>query len=56
MIRSILFILQTDLYPVDMIPAIVEAVEVIAKANWSTDDTIKPLVSYLAANLQVPGW
>lgn len=54
-IRSALFILQTDLYSSDMIPEIVHAIEVIAKANWSTDATIKPIVSYLAANLQVQG-
>lgn len=50
-----LFILQTDLYGEDIIRQVVSAIEVVAKSDWSTEGAIKPILSYLAANLPAPG-
>lgn len=54
-VRKLLFALQTDWYQHDTIPFVVEALKISAQANFSKDDAIKPIVSYLAANLQ-EGW
>ncbi|GBE84628.1 hypothetical protein SCP_0606070 [Sparassis crispa] len=50
-VRKMLFVLQTAWYQQDMIPLLVDAIKVVAEAHFSTDDAIKPIVSYLAANL-----
>lgn len=53
-VRKFLFALQTDWYPQDSMPWFIDTLKVIAEANFSTDDVIKPIVAYLAANLH-PG-
>ncbi|KAF8315416.1 beach-domain-containing protein [Clavulina sp. PMI_390] len=50
-VRQLLFMLQTDLFAEDMVRQLVTALEVIAKSNWSSEASIKPILSYLAANL-----
>ncbi|KAI5118373.1 hypothetical protein M0805_008701 [Coniferiporia weirii] len=50
-IRKMLFVLQTDWYPQDMIVQLVSALRCVAQSCFTADDTIKPIVSYLAANL-----
>ncbi|KII85493.1 hypothetical protein PLICRDRAFT_44793 [Plicaturopsis crispa FD-325 SS-3] len=50
-VRKLLFALQTEWYQHDMVPFVVEALRVTAEAHFSTDVAIKPIVSYLAANL-----
>ena len=52
LVRKLLFVLQTDWYLHDSIPFVVEALKMAAQAHFSKDDAIKPIVSYLAANLQ----
>lgn len=44
--------IQTDWYHPDCLPFLIDALRSGARALWTKDDTIKPLVSYLAANLQ----
>lgn len=51
-VRKLLFVLQTDWYPNETLPFLLEALKVVAEANFSVDDAIRPIVSYLAANLQ----
>ena len=51
-VRKLLFVFQTDWYPNEMLPFILEALKVVAEANFSVDEAIRPIVSYLAANLQ----
>lgn len=51
LVRKFLFVLQTDWYQHDTIPFVVEALTVAIQANFSADDAIKPIISYLAANL-----
>jgi hypothetical protein len=50
-VRKILFALQMDWYQPGSIPYVVNALKVSAQANFSKDDAIKPIVSYLAARL-----
>ncbi|EIN04780.1 beach-domain-containing protein [Punctularia strigosozonata HHB-11173 SS5] len=50
-VRNLLFVLQTEWYPRDMWQYVIEALEVAAVADFSTDRAIKPIISYLAANL-----
>jgi hypothetical protein len=50
-VRKLLFALQTNWYHHDMLPFIVEALRAMAQANFTQQDAIKPIVSYLAANL-----
>lgn len=50
-VRKLLFVLQTSLYQFEVLPALIEAIKVVAQAHFSADDAIKPIVSYLAANL-----
>lgn len=51
LVRRLLFALQTNWYGREAIPWLIEALKVSALANFTKDDAIKPLVSYLAANL-----
>lgn len=50
-VRKLLFVLQMEWYPEEMIGDLIGALKVVAQTHFSTDETIKPLVSYLAANL-----
>ncbi|KAH9919489.1 beach-domain-containing protein [Epithele typhae] len=50
-VKRLLFVLQTNLYPADMMPFLLETIRVVAEAHFSIDDAIRPIVSYLAANL-----
>ncbi|KAF9067929.1 beach-domain-containing protein [Rhodocollybia butyracea] len=52
LVRRLLFVLQTDWYQADSLPSLMDALKSAAQALWTKDDAIKPLVSYLAANLQ----
>ena len=54
-VRKFLFALQTDWYSLESIPWLIETLEVVAEATFSTDDVIKPVVAYLAANLHPGG-
>ncbi|KAH9846387.1 beach-domain-containing protein [Lenzites betulinus] len=50
-VRKLLFVLQTDWYGQDMLPFLLDTLRVVAEANFSIDAAIRPIVSYLAANL-----
>lgn len=56
LVRKLLFVLQTDWYHQDSIPFVVEALKAAAESNFSKEDAIKPIVSYLAANLHGGTW
>ena len=51
LVRKLLFALQADWYSQDVLIPLMEALKVAARASFDKDDTIKPMVSYLAANL-----
>ncbi|KAG6816009.1 hypothetical protein H0H87_009501 [Tephrocybe sp. NHM501043] len=51
LVRRLLFVLQTDWFHQDMTPFVLDALKAAIRANFSKDDTIKPVVAYLAANL-----
>ncbi|KAH7092832.1 beach-domain-containing protein [Auriculariales sp. MPI-PUGE-AT-0066] len=51
LVRKLLYVLQTDWYANDVVPHLIDAIRVVAEQNFSTDGAIKPMVSYLAANL-----
>ncbi|KAF7343336.1 hypothetical protein MVEN_01765900 [Mycena venus] len=51
LVRKLLFALQTNWYQPEVIPYVVEALKAAAQANFSKEEAIKPIVSYLAANL-----
>lgn len=51
LVRKLLFALQSDWYSQDILVHLLVALKVAAKVNFDKDNTIKPLVSYLAANL-----
>ena len=51
-VRKFLFVLQTNLYQPALLPALTDALRVIVEANFSPDETIKPLLSMIAANVQ----
>ncbi|KAG8984948.1 hypothetical protein FRB94_005904 [Tulasnella sp. JGI-2019a] len=57
-VKRILFVIQTPMYKDDLIRDLIDALMCIVKYNFSAEATIKPLVSYLAANLEVvePEW
>ncbi|KAH9925795.1 beach-domain-containing protein [Fomitopsis serialis] len=50
-VRKLLFVMQTSLYSYDMYPQLLEALKIVAQVHFTADDAIKPIVSYLAANL-----
>lgn len=50
-VRKFIFALQTDWYQSESIPWLIDTLKVVAEAQFSTDDVIKPIVAYLAANL-----
>jgi len=51
LVRRLLFVLQTDWFQQDMLSFVMCALKVAMQAQFTKDDTIKPVVSYLAANL-----
>ncbi|KAF8621252.1 hypothetical protein AX15_007913 [Amanita polypyramis BW_CC] len=51
LVKRILFVLQTEWYRGTVIPSIVNALYAACQADFSRDESIKPVVSYLAANL-----
>ncbi|KAJ7241683.1 beach-domain-containing protein [Mycena haematopus] len=51
LVRKLLFALQTNWYQPEVIPYVIEALKAAAQANFSKEEAIKPIVSYLAANL-----
>ncbi|KAF9449865.1 beach-domain-containing protein [Macrolepiota fuliginosa MF-IS2] len=51
LVRKLLFVLQTDWFVADIASRIIETLGVVCRADFRRDGTIKPLVSYLAANL-----
>jgi hypothetical protein len=51
LVRRLLFVLQTDWFQKDMAPFVTDALRVAMQAQFTKDGTIKPIVSYLAANL-----
>ncbi|KAL5513687.1 BPH1 [Sanghuangporus vaninii] len=50
-VRKMLFALQTNWYTTDMAMNLVSALKFVAQACFSADGAIKPVVSFLAANL-----
>lgn len=51
LVRKFLFVLQTNMYQHDAIPSLINALRVAALQYFSVEDSIKPIVAYLAANL-----
>ncbi|KAJ7700350.1 beach-domain-containing protein [Mycena rosella] len=51
LVRKLLFALQTNWYQPEVVPYVIEALKSAAQANFSKEEAIKPIVSYLAANL-----
>lgn len=51
LVRRLLFVLQTGWFQQDMAPFVMDALKVAMQAQFMKDGTIKPIVSYLAANL-----
>ncbi|KAK7042535.1 hypothetical protein R3P38DRAFT_3448691 [Favolaschia claudopus] len=51
LVRKLLFALQTNWYQPEVVPYVIEALAAAAQAHFTKDDAIKPIVSYLAANL-----
>ena len=54
-VRKFLFVLQTDLYQPALLPALTDALRSIVEAHFSPDETIKPILSMIAANVH-NGW
>ncbi|KAF7319608.1 hypothetical protein HMN09_00301200 [Mycena chlorophos] len=54
LVRKLLFALQTNWYGPEVVVHVVQALKSAAQSNFSKDDAIKPIVSYLAANLNAP--
>ncbi|KAG6831011.1 hypothetical protein H0H92_013198 [Tricholoma furcatifolium] len=51
LVRKLLFVLQTDWFQRDTVPFIMDALQAAIRSSFSKEDTIKPVVAYLAANL-----
>lgn len=51
LVRKLLFVLQTEWYQYDVTPFVVKALRNAAEADFTAEEAIKPIVSYLAANL-----
>ncbi|KIJ16201.1 hypothetical protein PAXINDRAFT_76049 [Paxillus involutus ATCC 200175] len=49
--RRLLFALQSSCYPLETVPHVVNALAVVAQAHFTANDAIKPIVSYISANL-----
>lgn len=50
-VRKLLFAVQADWYHGDMLQGVIDVLAVVAEMIFSKEETIKPIVSYLAANL-----
>ncbi|KAJ3536167.1 hypothetical protein NM688_g6872 [Phlebia brevispora] len=50
-VRKLLFALQTDYFPLEAVPSLIETLRIIAQTHLSLNGVFKPLVQYLAANL-----
>lgn len=50
-IRKLLFVLQTEMYPRQSAPAVIQSLTTFLRHHFSADAAIKPVISYLAANL-----
>jgi len=50
-IRKLLFVLQTEMYSHQMAPVLVQSLTTFLRHHFSADAAIKPVISYLAANL-----
>ncbi|KAJ7143646.1 beach-domain-containing protein [Mycena filopes] len=50
-VRKLLFALQTNWYQPEVVPYVVDALKSAAQAGFGKEEAIKPIVSYLAANL-----
>ncbi|KAJ7720932.1 beach-domain-containing protein [Mycena metata] len=50
-VRKLLFALQTNWYQPEVVPFVVDALKSAAQSSFSKEEAIKPIVSYLAANL-----
>lgn len=46
-----MYAIQVDWYQLEAVPWLVDTMRVIAQSDFSADNTVKPIVSYLAANL-----
>ncbi|KAL0958994.1 hypothetical protein HGRIS_014308 [Hohenbuehelia grisea] len=51
LVRKLLFVIQTNWYEPESMPYLLKALKAAARANWTTNDAIKPLVTFCAANL-----
>ncbi|CAL1710979.1 unnamed protein product [Somion occarium] len=51
LLRKLLFVLQTVWYDMEMVKDIVQILRELILKKWNRDDTVKPLIAYLAANL-----
>ncbi|KAI0029515.1 beach-domain-containing protein [Vararia minispora EC-137] len=49
--KQLLFVWQTNWYPPECLPYLQLAMQSVIEATFTSDETIKPLISYLAANL-----
>lgn len=50
-VRKLLFVLHTEYYASEMVSAVLQTLELNAVSNFSPDHAIKPIISFLAANL-----
>lgn len=55
LVRRLLFVLQTDWYHHDMMRSLVGTLKVVAHANFSGAEAVKPMVTYIAGNLYDEG-
>jgi len=51
LVRKFLFVLQTTWYPQDTIPLVMDALKAAIETHFSKEETIKPVVCFIAANL-----
>lgn len=50
-VRKLLFALQSDWFHVEVYPSLVEAILVTAQVHFTPEDAIKPMVSFIVANM-----
>lgn len=51
LVRRLLFAMQSAWYPPETVSRIVNALAIVLQAHFSANDAIKPVASYIAANL-----
>ncbi|KAG5335279.1 hypothetical protein C0989_001571 [Termitomyces sp. Mn162] len=51
LVRKLLFVLQTDWFQREMVHFVLDALRAAIRSHFTKDDTIKPVVAYLTANL-----